>query len=227
MALRVTDAVIGQTLGHYRIIEKIGAGGMGEVYRAHDEHLERDAAIKILHPQIFVDDSARKHFREEALTLSTLNHPAIATVYDFDTQAGVDFLVMEYVPGTPLSEKLAAGPLSEREVIRLGRQLAEGLAAAHEQAIIHRDLKPGNLRLTPDGRLKSGKNWSNGASPRTRTSAPRRTAMSPCSEPRRNIWCWPSERCARSPPNFNGRNCARRFPRQVRSAPRRTACPSS
>jgi eukaryotic-like serine/threonine-protein kinase len=154
MAPQVTEAVIGQTLGHYCIIEKVGAGGMGEVYRAHDEHLDRDAAIKILHSQTFADESARKRFREEALTLSKLNHPAIATVYDFDTQAGVDFLAMEYVPGTALSEKLAAGPLAEKEVTCLGTQLAEGLAAAHEQAIIHRDLKPGNLRLTPDGRLK-------------------------------------------------------------------------
>ena len=153
MAYRTLD-VVGQRLSHYRVIEKIGAGGMGEVYRAHDEHLDRDAAIKILPPKTFTDQSARKRFHTEALTLSKLNHPGIATVYDFDSQEGVDFLVMEYVPGTTLSEKLAAGPLPEREVARLGTQLADGLAAAHEQAVIHRDLKPGNLRLTPDGRLK-------------------------------------------------------------------------
>ena len=153
MAYRTLD-VVGQRLSHYRVIEKIGAGGMGEVYRAHDEHLDRDAAIKILPPKTFTDQSARKRFHTEALTLSKLNHPGIATVYDFDSQEGVDFLVMEYVPGTTLSEKLAAGPMPEREVARLGTQLAEGLVAAHEQAVIHRDLKPGNLRLTPDGRLK-------------------------------------------------------------------------
>jgi len=153
MAYRTLD-VVGQRLSHYRVIEKIGAGGMGEVYRAHDEHLDRDAAIKILPPKTFTDQSARKRFHTEALTLSKLNHPGIATVYDFDSQEGVDFLVMEYVPGTTLSEKLAAGPMPEREVARLGTQLADGLAAAHEQAVIHRDLKPGNLRLTPDGRLK-------------------------------------------------------------------------
>jgi len=147
-------AFVGLQLGHYRIVERIGAGGMGEVYRAQDEHLGRDVAIKVLPPGTLSDETARKRFRNEALTLSRLNHPNIATVHDFDTRAGVDFLVMEYVPGTTLSEKLAAGPLPEKEVARLGVQLAEGLTAAHEQAVIHRDLKPGNLRLTPDGRLK-------------------------------------------------------------------------
>jgi serine/threonine-protein kinase len=111
-------------------------------------------AVKVLPPGTLSDETARKRFRTEALTLSKLNHPHIATIHDFDTQAGVDFLVMEYVPGVTLSEKLAAGPLPEREVARLGMQLAEGLAAAHEQSVIHRDLKPMNMRLTPDGRLK-------------------------------------------------------------------------
>jgi eukaryotic-like serine/threonine-protein kinase len=150
----VQDALVGLELGHYRIVERIGAGGMGEVYRAQDQHLGRDVAIKVLPPGTLSDETARRRFRNEALTLSRLNHPNIATVHDFDTQAGVDFLVMEYVPGTTLSEKLAAGPLPEKEVARLGAQLAEGLAAAHEQTVIHRDLKPGNLRLTADGRLK-------------------------------------------------------------------------
>jgi serine/threonine protein kinase len=149
-----SDSLINRTLGHYRITEKIGAGGMGEVYRAHDDHLDREVAIKVLPPGAFTDERARKRFRQEALALSKLNHPNIATIYDFDTQAGVDFLVMEYIPGTTLSEKLAARPLPEKEVIRLGIQLAEGLSAAHEHGVVHRDLKPGNLRLTPDGRLK-------------------------------------------------------------------------
>ncbi|MBZ5706173.1 MAG: protein kinase [Acidobacteriia bacterium] len=148
------DSLVGLELGHYLVVEKIGAGGMGEVFRAHDEHLDRDVAIKVLPPRTFTDDSARKHFRQEALALSRLNHPNIATIYDFDTQQEIDFLVMEYITGVTLSEKLAAGPLPETEAARLGVQLAEGLAAAHEQGLIHRDLKPGNLRLTPDGRLK-------------------------------------------------------------------------
>ena len=156
MASRASDqdSLVGNELGHYRIAEKIGAGGMGEVYRARDEHLARDVAIKVLPPGTLTDQSARKHFRKEALILSQLNHPNIATVHDFDTQQRVDFLVMEYIPGITLSEKVAAGPLPEKEVLRLGLQLAEGLAAAHEHGVVHRDLKPGNLRVTSDGRLK-------------------------------------------------------------------------
>ncbi len=148
------DSLVGMELGHYRIVEKVGAGGMGEVYRARDEHLARDVAIKVLPPGTLTDESARKHFHKEALILSQLNHPNIATIHDFDTQQGVDFLVMEYIPGITLSEKLAAGPLPEREVLSLGMQLAEGLTAAHEHGVVHRDLKPGNLRVTSDGRLK-------------------------------------------------------------------------
>jgi len=144
----------GQTLGHYRIAEKIGAGGMGEVYRAHDEHLDREVAIKVLPTGALFDDSSRKRFRKEALALSKLNHPNIATIHDFDTHHGLDFLVMEYIPGITLSEKLPAGALPEKEVLRLGIQLSDGLAAAHEHGVVHRDLKPGNLRLTSDGRLK-------------------------------------------------------------------------
>ncbi len=146
--------MIGQTLGHYRILEQIGAGGMGVVYRAHDERLDREVALKVLPPSTLTDENARRRFRKEALTLSKLNHPNIETVFDFDTQDGVDFLVMELIPGVTLDEKLAAGALPEKEVIRLGAQLTEGLAAAHAEGVIHRDLKPGNLRLTPDGRLK-------------------------------------------------------------------------
>jgi serine/threonine-protein kinase len=150
----VQDSLVGQTLGHYCIAEKIGVGGMGEVYRARDEHLARDVAIKVLPPGTLTDESARKHFHKEALILSQLNHPNVATIHDFDTQQGVDFLVMEYIPGITLSEKVAAGPLPEKEVLRLGVQLSEGLSAAHEHGVVHRDLKLGNLRLTSDGRLK-------------------------------------------------------------------------
>ncbi|MBZ5680543.1 MAG: protein kinase [Acidobacteriia bacterium] len=141
-------------LGHYRIVEKIGEGGMGEVFRARDQHLGRDVALKVLPPGTFTDDHARRLFRKEADALSKLNHPNIVTVHDFDTQENLAFLVMEHVPGTTLSEKLSRGPLSRTEVIQIGVQLAEGLAAAHEQGVIHGDLKPGNLRLTGDNRLK-------------------------------------------------------------------------
>jgi eukaryotic-like serine/threonine-protein kinase len=147
-------SLLGRTLGHYRILEKIGEGGMGEVYRAHDEHLDCDVAIKVLPLGSVSDESARKRFHKEARALSRLSHPCIAIVHDFDTQQGVDYLVMEYVSGTTLSEKLARGKLPEKEVIALGMQLAEGLCAAHEHGVIHSDLKPGNLRLSEDGRLK-------------------------------------------------------------------------
>jgi serine/threonine protein kinase/Tfp pilus assembly protein PilF len=146
--------MIGQTLDHYRIIEKIGEGGMGVVYRARDERLDRDVALKVLPESMLKDAAALKSFRKEAHALSRLSHPNIATVHDFGTQDAVTFLVMEYIPGVTLDQKLAAGPLPEKDVLRLGAQLTQGLAAAHKVQLIHRDLKPSNLRITPDGRLK-------------------------------------------------------------------------
>jgi eukaryotic-like serine/threonine-protein kinase len=146
--------MIGQRLSHYLIQEQIGAGGMGVVYRAHDEQLDRDVAVKVLPRGSLADEMAHKRFRKEALSLARLNHPNIATVHEFGSENGVDFLVTEYITGVTLDAKLSRGPLPAAEVVRLGLQLAEGLAAAHKQGIVHRDLKPGNLRLTDDGRLK-------------------------------------------------------------------------
>ena len=146
--------MIGQALSRYVIREQIGAGAMGVVYRAHDEQLERDVALKVLPPGALADENARKRFRKEALALAKLNHPNVETVFDFGTENGIDFLVTEYIPGTTLDAKLAAGPVPEKQVLILGAQLAEGLDAAHSQNIVHRDLKPGNLRITPDNRLK-------------------------------------------------------------------------
>jgi serine/threonine-protein kinase len=148
------DWLVGAQLGHYRLVEKIGAGGRGEVYRARDLHLPRDVAIKVLPRGTLTDESARKLFHKEAQILSQLIHPNIATIHDFDSSQGVDFLVMEYIPGITLSDKLAAGPLPEKEILTLGVQLAEGLSVAHERGVVHRDLKPGNIRLTSDGWLK-------------------------------------------------------------------------
>ena len=142
------------TLSHYRILEKIGEGGMGVVYRARDEHLPRDVALKVLPPRVLDNPSARKRFRDEAHLLSTINHPNIAVVHDFDSENGTDFLVEEFISGMSLAEMLLSGPLPEREVVHLGSQLCEGVAAAHEHGIIHCDLKPANLRVTPDARLK-------------------------------------------------------------------------
>ena len=146
--------MIGQTLGHYQIVERIGAGGMGVVYRARDSRLERDVALKVLPEGAFSEPDARRRFRNEALALARLNHPNICSVFDFNTENGVDFLVMEYVPGESLDKRLAQGSVPLDQVAKLGAQFAAGLAAAHAQGVIHRDLKPGNLRLSSDGRLK-------------------------------------------------------------------------
>jgi len=148
------DSLVGLSLGRYLVLEKIGAGGMGEVYRAHDKHLDRDVALKVLPRGTLADETERKQLRHEALALSKLNHPNIATVHDFDTQQGVDFLVMELIHGVTLSDKLAGRALPESDVIQLGSQLARGMQVAHEHGVIHGDLKPSNLRVTPEGLLK-------------------------------------------------------------------------
>ncbi len=141
-------------LNRYRVLERIGAGAMGVVYRAHDERLKRDVAVKVLAEGLLADTSGRQRFRHEAFALSRLNHPNIEIVYDFDTQEGVDYLIIELIPGTALNEMLRQGPLPEPQVVGFGIQLANGLTAAHKNGVIHRDLKPGNLRVTPDGHLK-------------------------------------------------------------------------
>jgi len=136
------------------VLEKIGSGGMGVVYRAHDETLDRDVALKVLPTGTLSDEQARRRFRREALSLAKLNHPNIGGVYEFGSEGGVDFLVMELVSGITLDARLAAGPMEDSEVLRYGAQLADGLDAAHQQSILHRDLKPSNLRINKDGRLK-------------------------------------------------------------------------
>jgi serine/threonine protein kinase/Flp pilus assembly protein TadD len=146
--------MIGQTLGHYRVVEKVASGGMGVVYRAYDEQLERDVALKVLPAGAFSDDSSRRQFRKEALALAKLNHPNIETIYEFDSQNGTDFLVMEYVPGKTLEQALAAGALPEKEVVALGMQIAAAMEEAHHRGIVHRDLKPRNIAITARGQAK-------------------------------------------------------------------------
>jgi hypothetical protein len=146
--------VIGRTLSTYRVVERLGAGGMGEVYLARDERLGRDVALKILPEGRLSDEGARSRFRKEAQALLRLSHPHVATLFDYGTADGVDFLVMERVGGQTLDVVLREGPLPERDVVRLGAQLSRGLSAAHEAGVIHRDLKPSNLGLTADGLLK-------------------------------------------------------------------------
>ena len=146
--------MIGQKVGHYCIVDKLGEGGMGVVYRARDERLERDVALKVLPGGSLADESARKRFRKEALALSRLNHPNIATVFDFDSEGGVDFLVMEYVEGVSLAHRITSSWLSEKETASIGVQIAQALEEAHDHGVVHRDLKPGNILLTPKGRVK-------------------------------------------------------------------------
>ncbi len=146
--------MIGKTLGHYRVAEALGAGGMGVVYRARDLRLERDVALKVLPPGTLSNEDLRKQFRKEALALSRLNHPNIATIHDFDSDQGIDFIVMELISGDPLQPELRDREFTEEKILDIGIQLAEGLSAAHAAGVLHRDLKPANLRMTSDGRLK-------------------------------------------------------------------------
>jgi eukaryotic-like serine/threonine-protein kinase len=146
--------MIGQALGHYRILEKIGSGGMGEVYRARDEQLGREVALKVLPAQLLADDSARKLLIREARTASALNHPNICTIHDVGETDGRNYIVMEYVKGRPLAEQIGEHGLPAETVIRYGEQIADGLAHAHEHGVIHRDLKTSNIMITPEGRAK-------------------------------------------------------------------------
>ena len=146
--------MIGQRLGHFRVVEKIGAGGMGVVYRAHDEQLDRDVAIKVLPAGSFRDPSARARLLREARTASKLNHPHICTIHEVGEAEGQAYIAMELVEGQALSARLAGGALPVEQVLRYGLQLADAVAHAHERGIIHRDLKSANVIITPEGRAK-------------------------------------------------------------------------
>jgi serine/threonine protein kinase/tetratricopeptide (TPR) repeat protein len=146
--------MIGQSLGRYRIVERLGEGGMGVVFRAEDPRLERDVALKVLKQDALHDENSKRRFRLEARALSQLLHPNIATLFDFDSDRGVDFLVLEFVPGESLARTLADGPLPETRALAIALDVTEGLQSAHEKGIVHRDLKPGNIIITPRGRAK-------------------------------------------------------------------------
>ncbi len=146
--------MIGKTLSHYKVIEKIGQGGMGEVYRAEDTNLSREVAIKVLPEQFTQDPQRLARFEREAKLLAQLNHPNIAAVYSFEHADDVHFLVLELVPGETLQERVAKGPLPVEEALEVCRQIAEGVEAAHEKGVIHRDLKPANVKVTPEGKVK-------------------------------------------------------------------------
>ncbi|MDA2924229.1 protein kinase [Acidobacteria bacterium AH-259-L09] len=146
--------MLGKTISHYKILEKLGEGGMGKVYRAEDTSLGREVAIKVL-PDLFAHDKERlARFEREAKLLASLNHPNIAAIYGFEEADGVRFLVLELVEGETLADRVAKGPLPVEEALEIGRQIAEGVEAAHEKGVIHRDLKPSNVKITPEGKVK-------------------------------------------------------------------------
>jgi Tol biopolymer transport system component len=141
----------GTTLGPYKILAPLGAGGMGEVYRAHDSRLGRDVAVKVLAPHLAATPEVRARFEREARTISQLNHPHICTLHDVGHHEGTDYLVMELLEGETLARRLEKGPLPVAEVLSLGGQIADALARAHRAGVVHRDLKPGNVMLTKAG----------------------------------------------------------------------------
>ena len=146
--------MIGRTLAHYEVLEKIGQGGMGEVYRARDTKLGREVALKVL-PASFAENPERlARFEHEAKLLASLNHPHIATLYDLEDEDGVRFLTMELVDGETLAERIARGPIAFSEAVALFVQIAEGLEAAHKKGVVHRDLKPANIKITSEGVVK-------------------------------------------------------------------------
>ena len=147
--------LVGRNIGDFEIVAEIGRGGMGVVYRARDTRLDRTVAIKSIPAGLVDNSTARMRFRREAKLLASLNHPNIGVIYDIIEQGeGAGYLILEYVPGPTLSERMICEPLTVEQVLTIGRQVAEAIAAAHKKGIVHRDLKPGNIKITPDGQVK-------------------------------------------------------------------------
>jgi serine/threonine protein kinase len=143
--------LIGKTIAHFRVLEKLGAGGMGEVYRARDVRLDRIVAIKVLPRGELANEEAQRRFQREARLISKLSHPHICTIYDVGSEGGLQFIVMEYLEGETLASRLARGPLPFAQILQHGIEIADALEKAHRAGIIHRDLKPGNIMLTKAG----------------------------------------------------------------------------
>ncbi len=150
----IGENLVGQKVGSFEIVKMIGRGGMGVVYLARDTKLERSVAIKSIPADLAGDSTARTRFRREAKLLALLNHPNIAVIYDIIEQDGAGYLILEYVPGETLAQRIAGAPLKLEEALLIGRQVAEAVSAAHKKGVVHRDLKPGNIKITPDGRVK-------------------------------------------------------------------------
>src|SRR5579862_3626700 len=146
--------MIGQRVGHYQVLEKIGVGGMGEVFRARDERLGRDVALKFIRPASSDNPDHLRRFEQEARAAAALNHPNIVAIYDVGFEGTTPYIVSELLQGKTLRQRLAEGPISLQQASALALQVAQGLAAAHERHIVHRDLKPENLFITEDDRIK-------------------------------------------------------------------------
>ncbi len=143
---------IGSTISHYKIVEKLGEGGMGVVYKAEDTTLERTIALKFLAQHLLDDEEAKQRFLREAKAAAALSHPNICTVHEIDEADGKTFIAMEFVKGETLEDRIANGPLALKDTLDIGRQVADGLEAAHEANIIHRDIKPANVLIDAKGR---------------------------------------------------------------------------
>ncbi len=146
--------MVGSTISHYKILEKLGSGGMGDVWKAEDTKLHRDVALKLLASHLLRDEEARKRFHREAEAAASLSHPNVTTIYEIDEADDKTFLALEYIEGETLEERIEKGPLPLEDALDVARQIADGLQAAHSRGIVHRDIKPGNVLFTPDGRVK-------------------------------------------------------------------------
>ncbi len=144
--------MVGSTISHYKILTKLGEGGMGVVYKAEDTSLDRPVALKFLAPHLVSDQEIRKRFEREAKAAAALNHPNVCTVHEIAEASGRTFIAMAFLEGEPLEKKIEAGPLKLKDALDIAIQTAQGLEAAHEKGVVHRDIKPANLMITGAGK---------------------------------------------------------------------------